>query len=71
MYVGKDLKYPFKTLKCRDMESVQDIVYITSLKILQIVDKQLLISDRVSFDSLSEEYAKEEEVYRTKIQKVC
>jgi len=52
------------------MESVQDIVYITSLKILQIVDKQLLISDRVSFDSLSEEYAKEEEVYRTKIQKV-
>ncbi|XP_060558518.1 ubiquitin thioesterase OTUB1-like [Ruditapes philippinarum] len=34
----------------------------------EIVDNQKLISDRVSFDALSEEYAKEDEIYRTKIQ---
>ena len=38
--------------------------------ILQIVENQLLISERISFDSLSEEYAKEDEIYRTKIQQV-
>ncbi|KAL4238404.1 OTU domain [Mactra antiquata] len=34
----------------------------------EIAENQKLISDRVSFDSLSEEYAKEDEIYRTKIQ---
>ena len=34
------------------------------------MDSQHLISERISFDSLSEEYAKEDEIYRTKIQKV-
>ena len=38
--------------------------------IFQIVENQLLISERISFDSLSEEYAKEDEIYRTKIQQV-
>ena len=36
----------------------------------QIVDSQRLISERISFDNLSEEYAREDEIYRTKIQKV-
>lgn len=34
----------------------------------EIVDTQKMISDRISFDALSEEYAKEDEIYRTKIQ---
>lgn len=35
----------------------------------QIADNQKLISDRISLDMLSEEYAKEDEIYRTKIQR--
>lgn len=33
------------------------------------METQHLISDRISFDSLSEEYAREDEIYRTKIQR--
>ncbi|KAH3712055.1 ubiquitin thioesterase OTUB1-like [Dreissena polymorpha] len=34
----------------------------------EIADRQNLISNRIAFDKLSEEYAKEDEIYRTKIQ---